>query len=865
MKKFCLFIFTLVLAFTLFACGSSKAKNDPQVSNPNEVFASIKENGKEYQVTNKELYNYLKSLYGSTALVNLIDSKLLEDEIKAVTDEEIKEAIDKDCYGEEELSDEEKKEKEKKFIDNMFITFNCQEDSIYGASIKEQYAITLAQKAYAKKVLEKEVAEHDAKYAEYAKLSEEEQKKVVEDYEALSDEEKAETEAPVTSPYYADSKYAAKYADDNYSTFKCIVVSFTTIRQMEIALAQVNVLVKDGAWADKTSQEALTDAQVLAKFEELYAKINGKAADLEKEYSEDDLSAINTNVASYIKDSMDCYGGSKWYTPKGYEVASGDEVVLILKYSENLVKDFEDLTDEEKEAQKAKYLNAIISDSLTSSYCTTKAAELREDKNLVIYDSVIENSYVNSLSELKLTHEKTEEENATIVAKLDGIEITADQVFDFLVAHQGANGVIELLAEKRLLGNEKINTYYKDGKWLDEKMKEKVEETVEAEKTNFENGNYTKQGYDPTKMSFNLYIKAAYNVDTIEELKVALLLELITTEYASSINKVGAMKNKDFLYSDADANELWEKVLASMKEKANKLYKANAAQLLIVRYESVEDYLSAKNPVNPEEWTEEQKEQAKELGMQIIEYINNATGAYTERLKKVSEAFTTCPTINTSVDYNGKEVALTLGNIEVSKYKELGFNVIYNNLGTVQSTTTTAKFTGEETEKIIKALWDEDLFKDYIDNSNINAVQKATVYKEPVEISYGYSVIVKLKSLQVAYASVESVTVDDKTVKEYTYVPTLAQIRTYLKNSSDSSLTTNIKNSITTYYNPIATQLSGEYFTLVMKYEAINSLIDSYSCQKVSKDALVKYYELFKDYAFESKLTNISEDYIYVK
>ena len=63
MKKFCLFIFTLVLAFTLFACGSSEAKNDPQVSNPNEVFASIKENGKEYQVTNKELYNYLKNKF----------------------------------------------------------------------------------------------------------------------------------------------------------------------------------------------------------------------------------------------------------------------------------------------------------------------------------------------------------------------------------------------------------------------------------------------------------------------------------------------------------------------------------------------------------------------------------------------------------------------------------------------------------------------------------------------------------------------------------------------------------------------------------------------------------------------------------
>lgn len=866
MKKVLALILVFVLTFGLFGC-NEKDKANPQISNPDDVLASIS----DYSVTNKEVYNYLKSQYGATGLINLIDSKLLESEIKAVKDEDVKAAIDKDCYG-EDVKDEEKAEKEKEFLDNMFISYSCNETSIYGESIMTQYRLSLAQKAYAKVVLTKEVNENEAEYAKYLKLSKEEQDKLVADYEALSDEEKAEAKKPVTSSYFADSKYQAKYAVDNYSTYKAIVVPFTTNRLANIALTQLGVKVnEDGVWADAITGTALTSVEVYNKFVELYNYVYGVNPDTEKAQSVSDLSKVNANVPAYLKDNLVKYDENstnvnpKWYTANAYTMASGSLYVFMLKLDENIVKDYVDLSEEEKLTVRNKYIDELINDALTSNYCLTKMAEYRNEKNLVIYDSVIEKLYTTSVTALSVTFEATEEENTTLVAKLDGIEVSADSLFDFLVAHQGASGVIELLSQKRLLTDKNTNPYYVDGKWVNDDMKKKVLDTLDSEKKNFANGNYKDNGYDPSTMTWELYIKSAFNVENEEELKIALLSEIIASEYASSINVISTLKDKEFVVSNDDlqTSPVWTSMKAAMELEASKLFKADVIQLLVVKYENK----ASTTKVDPAEWTEEEKTKAAELCQQIYAYVNAVSGTYISKLKAIADAFSYAPLKNQEVAYNGNTVNVNLTDaetnttIEVAKFKELGFSVVYSNNGTVTNDTSTSTYVNDATIAVIKGLWDKDLENGIIGKSDAKESEKVTIVAEPVVSEYGYHMLVKVQSLQVAYAHVESL----ESGKKYTYIPTLEEIRTYIKNSNDSSLTTSVKDAITKYYTPKATELGGEYFALIMKYNAVVNSLDKYTSSKVSKDDIKKYAELFNAYSFDEQIKNIDEQYIYVK
>lgn len=863
MKKVIAFILVFILTFGLFGC-ELKDKTNPQISNPDAILAKLG----EYSVTNREVYNYLKAQYGATALINLVDSKLLAEELKAVKEDDIKAAIDKDCYGEDELSDDEKLEKEQEFLDNMFISYSCVETSIYGESIQKQYALSLAQQAYAKKILTEEVEAHNAKYAEFKKLSEEEQEKLLEEYENLSEEEQAETEEPVSAPYFADSKYSTKYANDNYSEYKAIIVPFNSAREVEIALSQKGIKVnEDGVWANENG--ALTKTAVYEAFLELYKDVY--AEDYKAEFVKAEvINKVSSSVVTYLEDNMDNYSAEdaeKWYTPLAFVAGAGNKYVLILKLDAKLVDAFADLTDEEKETVREKYTDELIDETVTATYALTKVAELRNEKGLVIYDSVVENVYVNNLTSLSVSFEKTKAESDNLVAEYEGGQVTADELFEFLITHQGASGIIEKLAEKKLLTDKETNPYYVNGEWVDEDMKEQVEDAIETEKKNFKNGNYTEQGYDPASMAWELYIKSAFNVENEQELRDALLLELVSAEYAKSINVIGYLKDKEFVVSDADVENsvVWKALKAAMEAQAAKLFKADLCQLIIAKYDA------EGNQVDPAEWDADLQTAANELATQILNYVNESTGTYAARLQKVADAYKYAPSVNKPAEFNGKEVALTLvsenGNatVELSKFKELGLVVAYYNNGTVSNETKESIYFSEPISEWIKAEWDKDLANQVIGDGDINDVEKVRVVEEAIVTKYGYHVLVDLENLQVSYAHMETTSTGDVTTKTYTYIPTLAEIRTYLKNSKDSSLTSSVTDAITKYYTPVATELTGEYFALVMKYAAVTKDMSTYSCDKVSKDAILKYAELFNEYSFEEVLTKVTSEYIYVK
>ena len=878
MKKIIAILLTLVLTVSLVGCTKNDKKN-PQLTNGAQELSSITENGVKYVVTNQEAYNALKAQYGSTILIDLIDTKLMstlknkdgKTFFDAVLDEDIVKEIDKVMYGEDELTDKEKDEKKKDFLENLFIGSGIITEDPYATEVKDKYRLVLAERAYAKELLAKDVKENDAKYEEYAKLTKEEQE------QKLKDEPKTPTDY-----YFADSKIQAKYAKDVYSKFEAIIVPFTSKRQAEIALTQINVTVKDGVWTDGTN--ALSALQVFEKFIKLYKVVYGYkvTGELNKDseefkFNEGDL---NSNILKVVKDKLETYTedskneAPKWYTPNAIEIGSGNEAIYVLKLKEELATSYEDLDEAGKKAQREKYTDALIDETVTSNYVSVKMGLLRKEQNIVIYDSVVENLYSNAMSKLSVTYDKTKLESAEYVAETTDIKVTPKDLYEAMLKYQGAAIVMDKLVEKRALYNKNFNKYYdmSTNKWLNNNKKTEITDLIEAEKKNFKNGNYKEYGYDPSQMSWTLFIKSLYTVENEDELVLSFLAESITKEYAKNINRFAELNDKgEFVLSNDAAltDNYWRLISNQMEAEAKKKFSVEGIHLLVSHYDTVEDYISGSNIVDPEKWTEEQRVAAEKLVNEVIAFVKDSKGSYASRLERIAEAFKYAPVKNADATYANNKVARTIVSdggavtINLSEYKEKGLYVKYESLGVFAQGKMVESF-----NDAVKKIWDADADKDVFNNKDLNDVDKVTVLETPIKTSFGYHAYINIESKELSsYIKVITDSVDGKTFHKYQYVPTMDEVRKYVKNTNTTEITEKVKNAIKTYYTPIADELSGDAFSYIMMVNALEQVISSYSSTDngVSQDALKKYIECYKDYTFSDLLSNVTVDYLYVK
>lgn len=871
MKKLLYSLLILVFALTLFACKKKnetvKTKANPMVSNPDEVFASLKEKDNTYTVKNNELYLTLKVQAGTDTLLNIVDKYLIsnvdgKNYLNSVTTDEIKEAIDEDIYGKDaDLTDEEKDEKLDEFLETMFVSMNIEATDPYDSKIQEVYRLSLAEKAYAKDVLVKEVKERDDKYAEY---------------EAMDASAKAKVENPVTSPYFADSKYQAKYEKDNYNEYNAIIVTFPSYRLANIALQSIGVTVEDGKWA------GLSDDQVVSKFIELYNYNYGyKGLDLNVEseefhFTQSELNAVNANIATRVKDKMVCKGEEgTWYYGEPFETGSGSLYTFILKLSETKAKAWADLTDEEKEAEKANYLDDLYEDTLTSAYLATKLAELRASKGFKIYDTVLEMNYASLVGNTGVEFSKTNDEKTSVVASVEGKEFTADELFSELVKSYAVSGATSILVNKRLINNPELDPYYHNGTWDDQNKKAELQELVKAEKNNFENGTYTSHGYDPTTSSWETFLEASYSVRTEDDLLLYYLTDAVSTLYTKGLNYiVSGETDKDGVTAyektveELETSNLWVKLTEKMQEEVDAFFNVKGIHLLICAYKDVNAYIAGSSALDPKEWTDEQNEKANALATEIIAFVGDGEGTYQQRLQDLVEAFTLAPSKPGTYTFAGKEVKTTVtsagGNvtINVSEYKSYGLYLKYESLGTFANGSMVDEF-----NDAVKALYDAEVALEQVGADK----SKVVICPTPIKTKFGYHVYVNLQCNEQAYAKkTPNKTVDPDTQEEvedgtytYRYLPTIEEIRIYTADNSSSSIDSNVKNAITRYYTNYSSELSGTYFTQAMRYHALKSL--SITSKDVRQDAFTKYLDFYVGHVFESNLKYLTEDFLETK
>lgn len=804
MKKFIL-VAILFAAVLVIGCGDSKeTKVNPSISNGDQVYVSMTEDNVTYKVLNQKVYAELKASVGVNTLINLIAEDLLKeylDKYEAKDDSAVKEAIDKDIYGEDfDFEDKEAVEKAKKeFLDSVFLDYGINTTNEYDQLIQDIYKLDLAKKDYAKVQLEKEIKEHDEAYNEWVEAGEDE-----------NDEDAVKT------PYFTEGDFVQYYQSNNEDKYWTIIVPFDSQRAFEIALQQKGIKLNDNNEWTKDGKQ-VTEAEAAKVFVELYNEIFGKnvaldvdaskvTEDSEFYYSASDLSSVSSKLVDFIKYDEENEANNVKYTTTPVVLNAGELKVIFYNIKQVPADKYEDLDEDAKKAADEKALASLKEDEITTTYINNKIYELFAEKNLVIYDTVLENSYKTNISKSNVEY-KGEGESTTLVAKVDGFEYSADELFKAMDKVSGVTIALSELTYQRFLNNKEINKYYDvaSKKWLDKDLQEDIEDAIKAEKDSFNNGTYKEYGYDPDKMTFKNFIELVYSAKSEDDLLLTFLYSEIVTKYSSGL--IGIEDSNSTIWAD-----VVEKIMSA---KASEFFSVKGVHLLVQAYESKEDMIYGNSAKNFEEWTPEQKTAGEKLAKEVIEYVKASQGTYQARLQKVQEAFELCPYTAGDAEYNGTKVSTTLVSddgkvvIDVLKYKNQGLSVKYEDLGSFNN----GKMV-EEFENVVFDIWKEEVEKS-------SEARKPRLYdKGAIQTEFGYHVYANLEvTEQTVYTEKDG----DKEV-DYTY-PNIDQVKAYLKDADKVDST--LKTLITTYYTPLSKEISGQYLTYVLQYKAIEKALEA--------------------------------------
>lgn len=403
------------------------------------------------------------------------------------------------------------------------------------------------------------------------------------------------------------------------------------------------------------------------------------------------------------------------------------------------------------------------------------------------------------------------------------------------------------------------------------------DESIEALKLYFSNGNFTDYGYDPSygwKNFLRDYFLTYYGitVNSNEDLKVYYIYE----DTIANITEKLAETN----------DEYWNNYyLPYMQQAYDTFFSVDAIHFLIF----VED--EEGNMLDPLEntWSEAQVKAAQELYDKVLQILNKTKkSSQGNVLQQIVDAFDAAPKFVANVaqtteaqqqhfqsdlykDEVGESVIELTAEfkqvvINVSEYKTLGLQVKYEDLGTV-----TAGQMVENFENALKLMWNKE-------NNSDQGMQEGTAletntFYTPTEYAgaeqylateFGYHVLVANKFTGRATAK------DSEKVVKTISVPTRHQVDLYEAGGEDETgeLMEVEKANVENYFKPISEDFAKSYWYQinVMKQlvETVNDPNSNLTFVNADKKAqLIKIAEYYIENYYLS-LTYISEGYDYV-
>ena len=368
-NKALLLLLVLFVGISLTACDEETVdttnKNVPYGAlSSDKIYASVG----DIKLSEKALYDELRVNGFDYLFEEIIDILVKPSDYNLTVEnnrEELIEIVNEECFGtsdEEALNEMNAATKStyiKKYIDSMYmVNVVLTEDNIYTDDCLEYYLKQLAQKYYARKVLNDE---NGIYYwgNEYQK----------ENGEFVLDENGEK----IKNIYYIDEETiesAYNSNKDEDAQYNVVIVGFNTLADAQAALSTYD-------------ESALT----YENFKEIYnAKYGYKTTSDENFlFTNKELSAYNASLASMVK-NMEA-GDYKLYQQ------FGNIVYLVYLNAEKPEAKYEDLTADEKAAVKDDTIAEIIEDKLTSSIISSLLIEKVYDTEIVIYDYIYDTLY----------------------------------------------------------------------------------------------------------------------------------------------------------------------------------------------------------------------------------------------------------------------------------------------------------------------------------------------------------------------------------------------------------------------------------------------------------------------------------------
>lgn len=789
----------IVLAITLSLISTDRKA--PSIEDKDGTFLTID----GIEVSNKAVYKDLRFNYGINTLISMIDKDLLKgvnnkngvSYYDAVTQEEIDEAIEKAIFPNGRTGVTEDDDKTiLSWENNQYVSNGLRSDEDYN----NFYRLTLAKRAYAKAIL-------------------------AEDTETVKDAD--------ISAYYSNNYKKAYWA---------VVVKFDTLVEAENALNQLGIKAKDvevtvggttrtvKKWVDAATDAELTEEQVKQAHIDLYnytvshtapgyPNIGNPANNLvlgddqytisggkivfntTKDSDEDSpknlfyytterLNALSSSLTTAVN-SLSNYLVSGTDLEKTYLVApraAGSAYYFAMKL--NFVDPVVLYEDGEvaNEDLKAEIVEKIVESKVTDSVIKVKMAELRKEKGIIIYDPLIEANYISGFD---TTHKKSKKSSSTVVATVNKVDYTAQNLFVEMSNLYGvASGYTQYLRE--MLFRSEHNTIYDvdQEKVLDAKLWKDLKDQIDYLKTSFANGSF---GVDAS-YGWENFLRDYNNVESEKDLLKDLLYDKVFGIYTKTLT---------------DTNqELWDDVYVPNMQKIKADYLNATGMHILIHKQDDKGAL-----VEPTEWSATDKALAEELYDLVLAEVKTERPdkfqSYLETtfirdyqnapkfLPGVAQDVASQPVYSDTTTWFN----LDASDYKYSKFKTAGLLVKFETLSSIKAGQMVKPF-----EDAVRQIWDEseaaNTYGDY-------KVIYDKTYGDYIVTDFGYHLYVNLTTTKRTTLTVSN---EEKVVDLPAYADVLAYEGNPVDGEEDRELTTFETRQITEFYTPIRTEINGNTY-----------------------------------------------------
>ncbi len=458
----------------------------------------------------------------------------------------------------------------------------------------------------------------------------------------------------------------------------------------------------------------------------------------------------DSKIGKYVIGTLKKDTFAKSYTTSTTSI--GNYSCLAIKLSETTSVKYDDLSAEEKANAKKETEDKLIK----ALYSGDNAKQLdrlyyvkRQEAGLKIYDhyiqAVYKYGYESCYSSLSIkdypefaSNKKTSKK---IVAKINDVEITADDLFKSLEEKYGATTSLTLINQYIVLkDNEQYNPW--TGKIDKKYVKNAVKADIAPYEYYFANDyfsgiwGYYYFGITPAfsaNYGWKNFIKDLYGATNEKDLLIA----------SSAFNTSGRIYNNS-LQEYLNKVLKYENILKIMNEKYEQRYKVDVMNFLIyVDYDydgnpDTKIVESNKDDIKEQNWNSETEKLALELAKLVMERSSEADTEAKDKaaeLKKVAELYNKAP-YRIVEPTEGEELSLS---DSFGKYKLAGLQVKFEDVATYTQNDSLV----EEFHQEMKKMWDYAVTQDFINTPNEEPVLYSVLDNEnfAFETSFGYHAV----------------------------------------------------------------------------------------------------------------------------